>query len=130
MTGGCVVVIGKSGRNFGAGMSGGIAYAIDEGGDFDDRVNHEMVEIERIPLLNASVDGPENPTRGELLADPLRYDAWRLKTLISRHARFTNSSRAQEILDHFDDYLPRFYKVVPVEYRRALTERSVAAVSG
>jgi glutamate synthase (NADPH/NADH) large chain len=129
MTGGCVVVIGKSGRNFGAGMSGGIAYAIDEDGDFENRVNHEMVEIERIPLLDASVDGPENPTRSELLADPLRQDAWRLKTLISRHARFTNSSRAQEILDHFDEYLPRFYKIVPVEYRRALTEQRVTAVS-
>ena len=126
MTGGCVVVIGKAGRNFGAGMSGGIAYVIDEDGDFEARVNHEMVEIERLSVPDGPLDGPENPTRAELLADPFSRDAWRLKKLIERHARFTNSSRAQQILDNFDEYLPRFYKVVPVEYRRALTEQTVS----
>jgi len=129
MTGGCVVVIGKAGRNFGAGMSGGIAYVIDEAGDFDDRANHEMVEIERLAVFDSPAGGPANPTRGELLADPLGQDTWRLRTLIARHARLTNSSRAQEILDNFDEYLPNFYKVVPVEYRRALTEQTVAAGS-
>jgi glutamate synthase (NADPH/NADH) large chain len=127
MTGGCVVVIGKAGRNFGAGMSGGIAYVIDEGGDFEQRVNHEMVEIERLGTDDGgSIRGPDNPTRTELLADPLSHDTWRLRTLIARHARLTNSSRAEEILDNFDEYLPRFYKVVPVEYRRALDQRTVA----
>jgi glutamate synthase (NADPH/NADH) large chain len=121
MTGGCVVVIGKAGRNFGAGMSGGIAYVIDDAGDFTDRINHEMVEIERI----GPDDGPphgvsDNPTAEELLTSPLRHDVWRLTTLIARHARLTNSSRAAEILDNLDEYLPRFYKVVPIEYRRAL----------
>jgi glutamate synthase (NADPH/NADH) large chain len=59
-----------------------------------------------------------------LLADPLRHDVWRLTTLIRRHAQLTNSSRATEILDNLDEYLPRFYKVVPVEYRRAFQSGS------
>jgi glutamate synthase (NADPH/NADH) large chain len=123
MTGGCVVVIGKAGRNFGAGMSGGIAYVIDDAADFDQRVNHQMVEIERIgPDDGRPRDVSDDPTSAELLADPLHHDVWRLTTLIARHARLTNSSRATEILDNLDDYLPRFSKVVPVEYRRALTQ--------
>jgi glutamate synthase (NADPH/NADH) large chain len=128
MTGGCVVVIGKAGRNFAAGMSGGIAYVIDDAGDFEQRVNHEMVAVS----LVADADGTtppgvsDDPTREELLADPLHYDVWRLKTLIERHARLTNSSRAREILDDFDSYLGRFYKVTPHEFRRALEEHQVA----
>jgi glutamate synthase (NADPH/NADH) large chain len=102
-------------------MSGGIAYVIDDAEDFQHRVNHQMVEIERI----APDDGPppgvsDDPTSSELLANPLRHDVWRLTTLIRRHAELTNSSRAAEILDNLDVYLPRFYKVVPIEYRRAL----------
>lgn len=121
MTGGCVLVIGKAGRNFGAGMSGGIAYVIDDAEDFDQRVNHQMVEIERIGYDDGAPPGvSDNPTPTELLTDPLHHDVWRLTTLISRHARLTDSSRAAEILDNLDVYLPRFYKVVPVEYRRAL----------
>ncbi|MGB5532766.1 MAG: glutamate synthase large subunit, partial [Acidimicrobiia bacterium] len=129
MTGGCVVVIGKAGRNFGAGMSGGIAYVIDEDGDFEQRVNHEMVEIERLSVSDSPLDGPDDPSRGDLLADPFSHDAWRLRTLIARQALFTNSSRAQEILENFDEYLPRFYKVVPVEYRRALEQQPAAVGS-
>ena len=129
MTGGCVVVIGKPGRNFGAGMSGGIAYVIDDAGDFEQRVNHQMVEIERIsPDGMVPLDAGADPTAEELLADPLSYDVWRLQTLISRHAQLTNSSRAEEILANFDEYLPRFYKVVPVEFRRALQEREAVSV--
>jgi glutamate synthase (NADPH/NADH) large chain len=125
MTGGCVVVLGKSGRNFGAGMSGGIAYVIDDGGDFDQRVNHQMVKIERIdpdPSIPPGVG--DDPTPEELLAEPLRFDVWRLRTLIGRHARLANSSRAAEILANFDEFLPRFYKIVPNEFRRALEERA------
>ncbi|MDJ0664473.1 MAG: glutamate synthase large subunit [Acidimicrobiia bacterium] len=123
MTGGCVVVIGKAGRNFGAGMSGGIAYVIDDAGDFHQRVNHQMVQIERIEGDDGAPAGvSDDPTYEEILADPLRHDIWRLKTLIARHARLTNSSRAEEILAKWDEYLPRFYKVTPDEFRRALTE--------
>jgi glutamate synthase (NADPH/NADH) large chain len=123
MTGGCVIVIGKAGRNFGAGMSGGIAYVIDDAGDFEHRVNHQMVEIERVGRDDGPPPGISNdPTSSELLTDPLHHDVWRLTTLIRRHAELTNSSRAAEILDNLDDYLPRFYKVVPIEYRRALQQ--------
>ena len=126
MTGGCVVVIGKSGRNFGAGMSGGIAYVIDEDGDFEQRVNHQMVELERVGRdLDSQFNGSDDPTLEELLADPLTNDMWRLKILIARHERLTNSSRAKEILDNFADHLPRFYKVVPIEYRQALERRTL-----
>jgi glutamate synthase (NADPH/NADH) large chain len=126
MTGGCVVVIGKPGRNFGAGMSGGIAYVIDDAGDFEQRVNHQMVEIERISPDGMTPLGiGEDPTAEELLADPLNYDVWRLRTLISRHARLTDSSRANEIMADFEENLPRFYKVVPIEYRRALQKSDV-----
>jgi len=126
MTGGCVVVIGKAGRNFGAGMSGGIAYVIDDAGDFEQRVNRQMVEIERLsPDGMSPLDASDDPTPEELMANPLSYDVWRLKTLIGRQARLANSSRAEEILASFDTYLPRFYKVVPVEYRRALQERDL-----
>jgi len=123
MTGGCVVVIGKAGRNFGAGMSGGIAYVIDDAGDFHQRVNHQMVQIERVTEDEGVPPGvSHNPTYEEILADPLHYDIWRLKTLVARHARLTNSSRAEEIMANWDSYLPRFYKIVPDEFRRALTE--------
>ena len=121
MTGGCVVVLGKAGRNFGAGMSGGIAYVIDDAGDFEQRVNHQMVTVDRIRddgAFPASIGA--DPTPQELLAEPLRYDSWRLKTLIERHARLTNSSRAEKVLSNFEAYLPRFYKVTPIEFRRAL----------
>jgi glutamate synthase (NADPH/NADH) large chain len=130
MTGGCVVVIGKAGRNFGAGMSGGIAYVIDDAGDFVQRVNHEMVTISRITEDDGAPPGVgAEPTKAELLADPLRYDVWRLKTLITRHAGLTKSSRAEEILADFDSYLGRFYKVTPNEFRRALAESEVAAAA-
>jgi glutamate synthase (NADPH/NADH) large chain len=129
MTGGCVVVIGKTGRNFAAGMSGGIAYVINEVGDFKQRCNPAMVELESIDPDDGPPPGmgPE-PTMDELMADPLRHDAWRLRSLIERHARFVDSSRAQEILDHWDDYLPKFVKVVPVEYRRAIEDMQRVAV--
>ena len=107
-------------------MSGGIAYVIDDAGDFEQRVNHQMVAIERIDLDDDVQPGASaNPSPDELLAEPLRYDVWRLHTLIGRQARLANSSRAQAILNRFDDYLPRFYKVVPHEFRRA-HEQSVA----
>jgi glutamate synthase (NADPH/NADH) large chain len=131
MTGGLVVVIGKTGRNFAAGMSGGIAYIIDQG-DFHQRINPAMVELETIE----EDDGPppgvgDDPTTEELMADPMRYDVWRLQTLIARHARLVDSSYAREVLENFDDYLARIIKIVPVEYRRALELRApeTAAVS-
>jgi glutamate synthase (NADPH/NADH) large chain len=111
-------------------MSGGIAYVIDDAGDFEQRVNHQMVEIERVVADDGvPCSKPDNPSRDELLSDSLSNDVWRLKILIARHARLTNSSRAQEILDNFDEYLPRFYKVVPLEFRRALEQSTPVAGS-
>jgi glutamate synthase (NADPH/NADH) large chain len=123
MTGGCVVVLGETGRNFAAGMSGGIAYVIDEFGEFRKRCNRAMVDLEPIDPEDGAPFGvgPE-PSTAELMADPLRHHAWRLRTLIERHAALVDSSRARKILDRFDEYLPKFVAVVPAEYRRALLE--------
>jgi glutamate synthase (NADPH/NADH) large chain len=129
MTGGCVVVLGPTGLNFAAGMSGGIAYVIDEEGDFHRRCNLSMVELETIdPHEGAPPPAGPDPSVAELMADPLRHDAWRLRTLLERHARLVDSSRAEQILDDFERYLTRFIKVVPTEYRRALEQPEKVAV--
>jgi glutamate synthase (NADPH/NADH) large chain len=129
MTGGVVVVLGYTGRNFAAGMSGGIAYVLDEDETFKSRCNMAMVELEPVPeeeqiaemefnLLNDL----ESHGRVDVMADLTRKDAERLHTLISNHARYTNSKRAAEILADWKRYRPLFKKVMPVEYRRALAE--------
>ncbi len=129
MTGGVVVVLGETGRNFAAGMSGGIAYVLDGDDMFEKRCNMSMVELE--PVLseeeaNANIhhQGGDLETHGrvDVMADLTRFDAERLRQLIENHARYTNSSRAKTILENWDDYLPKFRKVMPVEYRRALEE--------
>ena len=129
MTGGLVVVLGRTGRNFAAGMSGGIAYVLDEDGTFPTRCNMAMVELEPVPEeeeVNAreyhhAADLATNG-RVEVLADMTRYDAARLHLLISRHARLAGSQRAAHILAHWGEYMPKFRKVMPIEYRRALAE--------
>jgi glutamate synthase (NADPH) large chain len=122
-------VLGPTGRNFAAGMSGGIAYVLDEDGSFPTRCNMAMVELEPVPEeeeINAREYGhaADLGTHGrvDVLADMTRYDAARLHFLISRHARFAGSRRAAHILDHWDEYLPKFRRVMPVEYRRALAQ--------
>ena len=116
MTGGTVVILGETGRNFAAGMSGGIAYILDEAGNFDTLCNQGMVELEPID--------PNEPDDGtaDVASDPMRFDARRLKGLIENHLRYTGSSRAKHILDNWDTYLPKFVKIMPVDYRRALRE--------
>ncbi|OQW95039.1 MAG: glutamate synthase large subunit [Beggiatoa sp. IS2] len=115
MTGGIVIVIGTTGRNFAAGMSGGIAYVFDETGTFERLCNLAMVELESVELEteDESVDVTQNL---------LRHDAQRLRVFIEKHQRYTNSQRAREILAHWRDELPRFVKVMPVDYRRALQQ--------
>ncbi|MGC6535238.1 MAG: glutamate synthase large subunit [Parvibaculales bacterium] len=115
MTGGCVVVLGKTGRNFAAGMSGGIAYVLDDDGSFESRCNMAMVDLE-------PVTGDANAALDSLKGDMRTDDAARLKRLLENHARYTNSKRAQEILADWDAYLPKFTKVMPTEFRRALNE--------
>jgi len=123
MTGGCVVVLGQIGRNFAAGMSGGIAYVLDEAGDFEKRCNPAMVDIERITPGDeaAAIDSV-----ADVLADPLSGDEGRLKFLIERHAQLTKSQRARKILNSWNTYLPQFVKVMPVDYRRALIDARAA----
>ncbi len=129
MTGGVVVVLGKTGRNFAAGMSGGIAYVLDEDETFASRCNLSMVDLEPVVeeddlLEKLQHRGGDVEYKGlvDVMSDMGRHDADRLHRLISNHARFTNSTRAREILDNWATYLPKFRKVMPVEYRRALKE--------
>jgi glutamate synthase (NADPH/NADH) large chain len=129
MTGGIVVVIGKTGRNFAAGMSGGIAYVLDEDGTFAQRCNLSMVDLEPVEeeeelnqRLHHQGGDLHSLGRVDVMGDMTRFDAERLHQLISNHARYTGSARAREILDKWDDYKPKFRKVMPVEYRRALAE--------
>src|SRR4029078_8904318 len=129
MTGGIVVVLGRTGRNFAAGMSGGIAYVLDEDDTFKSRCNLAMVDLEPI-LAEEEISEKEYGHANDLEAhgrvdissDMTRFDAERLRILITRHARFTGSKRAATILAAWDKYCPMFRKVMPVEYRRALAE--------
>ena len=115
MTGGCVVVLGPTGRNFAAGMSGGIAYVLDDDGSFEQRCNMSMVELEDInPDMTAELSRLTDSMTG--------YDAERLFKILENHARYTNSARAQKIIADWDNWLPKFKKVMPTEFRRALNE--------
>jgi len=107
MTGGRVVVLGRTGRNFAAGMSGGIAYVLDEEGDFDYYCNMGMVELSLVEDLN---------------------DKKELSDLIARHYEFTGSKVAEKILTHMDDYMERFIKVIPYEYKKVLQEMQLEEI--
>ncbi len=129
MTGGVVVVLGQTGRNFAAGMSGGIAYVLDEDGSFATRCNLSMVELEAVLEEEEAIarhhhQGGDLDTHGrvDVMGDMTRLDAERLHQLIANHARYTGLGRAKAILANWTDYLPKFLKVMPVEYRRALAE--------
>ncbi len=129
MTGGIVVVIGKTGRNFAAGMSGGVAYVLDEEGDFAARCNMAMVELEPVPeeedlLEKLHHHGGDLMHKGrvDVSGDMTKRDEERLVQLITNHAHYTGSARAKAILEDWASYRPKFRKVMPVEYRRALIE--------
>lgn len=100
MTGGRVVILGQTGKNFAAGMSGGIAYVLDMKNDLYRKVNKDMVNIER-------------------LTD--KYDVQELKNMIQEHVAYTNSVIGKEILDHFKEYLPKFKKIIPEDYERMMS---------
>ena len=104
MTGGTAVILGETGRNFAAGMSGGVAYIWDEHGAFEEKCNKELVLLESVS-----------------------EDAEELKRLIQNHLSYTNSTRAKEILDSWEQALTQFIKVMPVDYKRVLEERKVLA---
>ena len=99
MTGGRVVVLGKTGKNFAAGMSGGIAYVLDEDNDLYTRLNKEMISSHEITS---------------------KYDVLELKEMIKEHVALTNSVKGKEILDNFGEYLPKFKKIIPHDYERML----------
>jgi glutamate synthase domain-containing protein 3 len=109
MTGGRVVVLGPTGRNFAAGMSGGIAYIYDEDGSFPANCNTEMVQI--CPL-----DDPEEMAE--------------VRELIRRHGLTTGSDRSMRIVDHWDDHVAKFVKVFPNDYRRVLLTQRRFKTSG
>ncbi|MFA9387861.1 MAG: glutamate synthase subunit alpha, partial [Methyloceanibacter sp.] len=128
MTGGVVTVLGPTGRNFAAGMSGGIAYVLDEDGDFEQRCNMAMVDLEPVPSEDQILErrrhqGGDMESHGLVdLTDMTRFDEKRLHQLIVNHLHYTGSTRARDILNNWAEYLPKFVKVMPVEYRRALEE--------
>jgi glutamate synthase (NADPH/NADH) large chain len=133
MTGGVIVVLGETGRNFAAGMSGGIAYVLDEKGDFKDRCNLAMVELEPVPEEDEALEtldhqGGDLETHGkvDISSDMTRFDALRLRRRIEKHLHYTGSTVARNILDNWNDMLPKFVKVMPVDYRRALEEMKQA----
>jgi glutamate synthase (NADPH/NADH) large chain len=113
-------------------MSGGIAYVLDEKGDFENHLNKDMVQLEALTADPGSLqklaqqDGDVAIAVRSVMLDMREQDAERLHALISRHAHYTNSRRAQAILKDFASYLPKFKKVMPIEYRRALTELAKA----
>jgi glutamate synthase (NADPH) large chain len=121
MTGGTVVVLGATGRNFAAGMSGGIAYVYDEAGDFTRRCNTAMVALEKV-LPAAEQEASVDPALWHRSGGRAQADETLLRKLIEDHHRWTGSLRAREILDQWAERLPRFVKVFPHEYRRALGE--------
>ena len=129
MTGGVVVVLGPTGRNFAAGMSGGVAYVLDEAGDFETRCNLSMVDLEPVAaeeevmrrLANQSGDLASHGLV-DVMQNMSEQDAERLHALITRHAHYTNSAKAQEILADWPKWSAKFRKVMPIEYRRALSE--------
>ncbi|MGH6981129.1 MAG: glutamate synthase subunit alpha, partial [Stellaceae bacterium] len=134
MTGGVVVVLGRTGRNFAAGMSGGIAYVLDVDGTLASRCNLAMVELEPMPAeeeVNARVyhHARDLEAHGlvEVMGDMSCDDARRLHLLISRHERFTGSTIAAKILAEWPVWYPKFRKVMPIEYRRALNELKAEA---
>jgi glutamate synthase domain-containing protein 3 len=124
MTGGTVAVLGRTGRNFAAGMSGGIAYVYDEDGTFAQRCNLSMVTLE--PVLSEAEQVKMEEELAVAAKGRLRHrgecDIVLLRRMIEQHLRFTGSTRALAILDHWDTTRSRFVKVFPNEYKRALGE--------
>jgi glutamate synthase (NADPH/NADH) large chain len=127
MTGGVVCVLGQVGRNFAAGMSGGIAYVYDPEGTLNHQCNLDNVSLEGIAPAGTSWGDGVPAQRASSVSDsgmghPLRYDAERLRLLLERHQLATGSAKAAALLADWPNALQHFVKVVPDEYRRALAE--------
>ena len=100
MTGGCVAILGKTGKNFAAGMSGGVAYVLDMDSSLYQNVNKQLVTIQKVTS---------------------KYDVSELKKMIEEHVAYTNSEIGKKILDNFTEYLPKFKKIIPVDYEKMMT---------
>jgi glutamate synthase (NADPH/NADH) large chain len=132
MTGGVVAVLGRTGRNFAAGMSGGVAYVYDEDASFEKRCNPAMVRLEKIgagddsdhaDMRSSDLPGQRSISVSDSgMGDLLRFDAERIRILVVRHLMHTGSPRAKEILDNWDSALSKFIKVMPTDYAKALTD--------
>jgi len=126
MTGGVVVVLGETGRNFAAGMSGGLAYVYDPEGEFAKLVNHAQVDLVPVSAEGDLDEGLGRPSQRARsvhdfgMGDMLRHDAERLRILVERHQLHTGSAVAADLLADWDNALPKFVKVMPRDYRRAL----------
>ena len=101
MTGGRVVVLGRTGKNFAAGMSGGIAYVLDEDTTLYKKVNKQLVSIEAVTD---------------------KYNVLELQDIIMEHVAYTNSKRGKDVLDHFEEYLPKFKKIIPHDYKKMMNK--------
>ncbi|MBC2664419.1 glutamate synthase large subunit [Novosphingobium flavum] len=128
MTGGTVMVLGRTGRNFAAGMSGGVAYVYDIDGNFAQLCNLAQVDLLPISPERDEEDGagrPQQRTNGASdpgMGDMLRHDADRIRVLLERHHLYTGSKRARALLDDFDNAVKKFIKVMPSDYARALKQ--------
>ncbi len=132
MTGGVVVVLGDTGRNFAAGMSGGVAYVYDPKKSFVSRCNPSMVKLETVKPAEGGPDAdaplqraPSAESSG--MGDMLAFDAERLRIVVERHLLHTGSARARELLDNWDVALGNFVKVMPTDYARALADMKAAS---
>jgi glutamate synthase (NADPH/NADH) large chain len=128
MTGGVVVVLGKTGRNFAAGMSGGVAYVYDPDALFMDLCNPSMVDVLPVSPQRDEEDGTGRPQQrsggvyDNGMGDMLRHDAERLRILLERHHLHTGSKRARALLDDWDNALSHFVKIMPRDYAKALEQ--------
>jgi len=130
MTGGTIAILGETGRNFAAGMSGGMAYVLDEKGDFESHCNMAQVALEPVlsedeALESLDHQGGDLETIGRvnIRHSISQNDEKILHQMITRHVHYTNSAKGRRILDNWDDSLRKFVKVMPVDYKRALAER-------
>ena len=108
MTGGRAVILGPTGRNFAAGMSGGIAYVWDPMGEFSVHCNQDLVELDRFARFSRK----------------MKTDEWELKRLIEAHVQFTGSTRGQAILNEWESHLAEFVRVIPTDYKKVLERRA------
>jgi len=117
MTGGVVVILGQTGRNFAAGMSGGVAYIYDKYDEFTKKCNMAMVEVDILKRANLNDDFNEELIDRNLLD----FDEIRLKKIIQNHVKMTSSVKGKDILSNWDKEVSNFKKVMPTEFKRVLT---------